>query len=362
MGGNFLFRFFPVPRYLKMPAVGIDISDRSIKYVEMEKVGGFLRLKKFGDKKVEKRAVEKGEVKQKEILIETLRLIEKETNNKFVIASLPEEKAFLKIVRLPLMSRSQIRKSLELQLEEIVPFSPADIVYDFEIVKNPSKKDSLEIALSAFPREIIEDYVEIFEKAGFIPVVFELETQSLFRAVVEPDCKDAVMVIDFGKTRTSFLVGEESVVKFGSTVSVAGENIDNALAKKLNLSIFEAEELKKKKILRKTEEGGDFEVILPVVSVIKDEIAEVSNYWQTYAEEQGFKNKEIKKIILCGGDANMPGLTDYLSYGSSRPVEAANPWVNIFSFENYVPEMEHRESFMYATAIGLALRNFLREV
>ncbi|MFC1756852.1 type IV pilus assembly protein PilM [Patescibacteria group bacterium] len=350
-------KIFPFPRYLDIPAVGIDISGRSVKYVEFEKHGECLKIKRFGSKNIEKKMIEKGEVRSKEDLISCFNELNKELVNKYITVSLPEEKAFLRVVKLPLMDESQIKKSLEVQLEELIPFSPEDVIYDFEIIKNPSQKGVLEIALSAFPRKIIEDYTDVFTRTGMSPIIFELENHSLFRALVKSNTKEPTMIIDFGKTRTSFIIGEGGVVKFGSTINVAGENIERALAKNLNIDILEAEKVKKKTILQRIEGDNILDAIFPIISVIKDEVRQIKNYWQTHAEEQGFKNKEIGKIVLCGGDSNMVGLTDYLSYELETVVEVGNPWINITSFEKYVPEIERRESLKYATAIGLALRS-----
>ncbi len=352
-----------MPDYLRLPLLGVDVSGKSIKYIELENSPWGTRLKNFGSKKIEKSAIEKGEIRDKETLIKSLKIILEETGNKYIAASLPEEKAFIKVVKLPLMDLSKVRSSIELQLEELIPFSPEDVVYDFEVVNSTppsgaSNGEFLEVVLSAFPKKITESYLEIFEKAGFFPVVFELENHSIFRSVVNEKQKDAVVVVDFGKTRTSFLAGEDGVVKFGSTVNVAGGHIDNAISKNLNISVFEAEKIKYQTVLQKTEGDAVLNAIFPVISVIKDEIKQVMDYWESYSNEQGFKNKKIKKIILCGGDSNMRGLVEYLSYGLNTPIEIANVWTNIFSFDKYIPEIKHRESLSFPTAIGLALRNF----
>ena len=65
---------------------------------------------------------------------------------------------------------------------------------------------------------------------------------------------------------------------------------------------------------------------------------------------------DIKEIILCGGDANLAGLTEYLTLTLKIPVKLANVWLNVFSFEEYVPEIEFNKSLKFATAVGLALK------
>ena len=355
---NLFQKNFPLPRYLQMPPVGIDISDKSIKYAELEKKHGKgLRLKKIGRKNINMGIVKNGEIKDKNVLIKQLSDLRRETKNDYVIASLPEEKAFLKIIPLPTMEKHQIRKSLEMQMEEIVPFPPKEIIFDFEIIDS-FQQDKIGVALSAFPKKIAEEYSFVFKKAGFTPIAFELENQSLFRSLIRPEQEGATMVMDFGKTRTSFLIGEKRTVGFGSTITVAGEDIDLALSKDLGKNIFEAEKIKKEQVIRKNKEEETFGVVLQIVSVLKDEIQKILNYWDNNLKKQGLAKNKINEILLCGGDSNIEGLVDYLSYTLKKKVRRGNVWSNITSFENYIPEIEERESLMYATVLGLALRPF----
>ena len=67
------------------------------------------------------------------------------------------------------------------------------------------------------------------------------------------------------------------------------------------------------------------------------------------------KHKEIKKIILAGGSALLPGLADYLNERLKSEIEIADPFYNI----SYPPVLEQTVKEMgptYAVAIGMALR------
>ena len=64
---------------------------------------------------------------------------------------------------------------------------------------------------------------------------------------------------------------------------------------------------------------------------------------------------EIQSIILCGGSANLKGISGYFSETVGIHTEHAEVWDNAFSLEDYVPPIDKRHSLGYATAIGLAL-------
>jgi len=87
---NLIMRFFPPPAFLTMPSVGVDISDRSIKFLEFERVKDTYKLGAFGDVSLEKDAVVGGEIKNEEGLIDGLKDIRGKVKPMFVRASLPE--------------------------------------------------------------------------------------------------------------------------------------------------------------------------------------------------------------------------------------------------------------------------------
>ena len=86
------------------------------------------------------------------------------------------------------------------------------------------------------------------------------------------------------------------------------------------------------------------------------------DYYQTHIGHEHFANKDsksIKEILLCGGGANLKGLTDILSLELQLPVSTGNPWVNILPQPlKEIPELPYDKSLSYTTALGLALRGF----
>src|SRR3989338_8063181 len=87
--------FFPPPKFLDLPSVGIDLSDQSIKFVELEQKGQELRIKHFGEKIFPIGLIQNGEILNRQDLITLIKKFRIENNFEYVHASLPEEKAFL---------------------------------------------------------------------------------------------------------------------------------------------------------------------------------------------------------------------------------------------------------------------------
>ncbi|MBU1160176.1 type IV pilus assembly protein PilM [Patescibacteria group bacterium] len=362
MKSESFLKFFPPPRYLRAPAVGIDVSDRSLKYVELKNNKGNFSVFRYGTRVMPENIIESGEIKDRAKFTDILKSLNKELGVKFVNVSLPEEKAFVSRIEMPFMELEDLRGAIELQIEEHIPLAPEDIIFDFEIIGRDEKKKIFIINLAACPRNLVEIYRDCFKDAGFLPLVFEMETHAFARAMVSRKDENFYFLVDFGKTRTSFAIVGKNKVQFTSTVKIGGDDLNSAIMKNFNIDLAEAEEIKKKKgMVRGKDNERVFNILLSAVSVIKDEIKKHVNYWNIYSGEKMGEQNFIKKILLCGGDSNLIGFPEYISYELKIPAELCNPWINIVDFEDHVPEIDLRESLIYVVALGLALRSFIEE-
>jgi Tfp pilus assembly PilM family ATPase len=94
------------------------------------------------------------------------------------------------------------------------------------------------------------------------------------------------------------------------------------------------------------------------IAAFRDEISKRLTYWETHRKDTGKDNGDagsIEKIILTGSEASIAGLPEYLSGSLDTQVVFADVWKNVFDFDEYIPEIEAKDSFKYAGAIGLAL-------
>lgn len=358
-GRKLFLDILPPPDYLRMPVLCLDLSDKSLKYMELRRKKGVISIGRFGVNALEEGIIEGGEIKQKEKLISFLRPIREKLKTEIIIASLPEEKIFLSRIKFPLMDEGGIKEALSLQLDEYVPLPAAEAIFDYDIINNPLENKGqahLHLNLAAFPRNFVESYRDVFVGAGFIPAAFEMEAQAFARAVVPKEEADNAMVVDFGRSRTTFAIVSGGKVQFATTIALAGEEIEKAFIAHLKIGRPQVEAAKRDiGLIKRKGNEALFESLKPLVSVIKDEAAKQAAYWGS-RDEDGEKNEKISKIILCGGESTLAGLPEFLSYELKIKAELGNPWVNVASFEDYIPEIEARDSLAYSTVIGLALR------
>lgn len=357
-----LQRLFPPPQYITLLSVGVDISDTSLKYVGFEREHAYdteLALRQWGDIDIPVGVVERGNVHDQGVLASVLREVKKRTNAEYVSVSLPEERAYLFETTIPRGTEQKaIRELLEFRLEENVPLSPRDAYFDFTIVGTDEETNDYRAAVAVYAQDTINNYYDACVSADLMPLSFEIEAQAIARAAIPKQSEGAYMIVDFGKTRMGVGIVYHGALMYTSTIDIAGAQLSAAMRHVLgDRTEAELTEIKNTKgITPSTENEAVAKALLEITKAMVDELSVRMHYWHTRKIDRG--ERQIKKIILCGGSSNLWGLSEYLTDALSVPTERAHVWQNAFSLESFVPPITRKYSYGYATAIGLALRGF----
>jgi type IV pilus assembly protein PilM len=357
---SFFARVFPTPKFLTTPAVGIDISDNSIHFIEFINKNGKKILNKYGNRDIPKGVISRGEIQDVNALANILKKIKEEYNINFAHASLPEEKAYLFQTQIPdSISDKDIRNIIEFKLEEYVPIAPSVAVFDYEVLpKHENNQKHLDISVAVYSKQTIEKYTDAFKNAGLTLLSFEIESQAIARAIIKEGDDGTYMIVDFGKTKTGLSVVNKNILSFTSTLEIEKDALTEAITKHLSVSKEEADQIKNEEGLIDTRSNKElFNELMNIAESFKDDINKHYRYWQTRIDEKGNRVDAIEKIIICGGNSNLAGLPEFLSSSLKIKVERANVWTNVFLFNDFVPDIDNFNSLSYATAIGLALRN-----
>lgn len=360
-----MLRFFT----LHPQAFGLDISDVSLKVAQLEKGQKNLRLRSISRGEIDKGIIEGGEIKKKEKLVQlikqTLKQVKgKKIHTKYVVAALPESKAFVQVIQLPRMKKEELMSAIRLQAESYIPYAIDTVYIDFAVIRPfHNHVDHLDVLVASLPREVVDSYVSILEKAGLVPVALEIETIALTRAVVEKGVTPIpLLIVDIGSMRTKVSIFSGYSVRFTTSLSICAQDFTSAVAKTLHVDEGKAEELKKEYGLHASEDtlGQEiFQAMIPVATDFVEQIGKYMEYYEGHTPHQHLKQpeKKIQKIMLCGGGANLRGLTGFLTQALKVQVEVGNPWLNILPLDTKeLPMISFQESLGYSTVLGLALR------
>lgn len=339
---------------------GLDLSDLSIKAVWLDRSGQHDSVASFGSVPLPLGNVVDGEIMNPEAVKSAVKnLMEKAGPKKIktqkVICSLPETKAFLRIIALPKMDEEEVREAIKWEIEANIPLTLDQVYYDWQILdlNLTGEKGKMSVLVVAVARSVVDQFEEVLENAGL--EVIGLETESIAQArslLAEKDEKSTTLIVDIGDRRTSFLIAIGSTPCFTSSVPLSSQMVTEAISKELKISFEEAEAMKIKHGL------GSLAMKSPVLKavepVLESMAVEIERSIDFYLNNLKYSTT-IDAIILCGGGSNMNGLLPYMTRRLGQPVEFGNPWVNVH-LGREIPLIDRKRSVQYSTAIGLALR------
>lgn len=353
--------FFPPPQFLSMPAAGLDVSDSSVKFVEFKTGLRGTKLHRWGSRSFPRGTIVGGKIQDIKVLAQELAQLKAEYGLMFVHASLPEQQAYFFKTEIPLdIKASRIRQVIEFKLESNVPIPIQDAVFDYDLIEPRKGSEHIDVGVTVYPRDAVEKFTSALMQAGLVPLSLEIEAQAIERAVVPTYDEGTHMVVDFGETRTGVAIVHRSMLVFTSTLEVRGRELTKAIVDHLKIEPKEAEQFKNESGLVKNSGNADLSAILmSTASALKAEIERHYAYWESRQKDGDSHLGSIESITLCGGNANLAGLPEFLSESLQIPVERANVWRNVFSFDEMVPEIDFAHSLSYATATGLALRELI---
>jgi type IV pilus assembly protein PilM len=354
-------KMFPPPQIMSFPCVGVDVSDTSLKYIEFKRgTSESLEVKQWGDIDIPAGIVERGNVHDVTKLSAILSELKQKTKAQYVRMSLPEERAYLFETTIDEhVPAKEIRGLLDFRLEENVPLSPRDAYFDYAVVGRDAETGDRRVVVAVYAQSTINSYYEACTNAGVVPLSFEIEAQAIARATVPKTHGGTYLIVDFGKTRMGVGIVFNGILMYTSTMEIAGSQISEEMRKVLgNVSESELTTIKNTKGLAGTKDNEKIAAILKKYAEnIADELSIRVHYWHSRGIDK--EERTVKKVIVCGGSANMFGLPEFLSTKLEIPTERAHVWANAFSLEEHVPDISRRYSYGYATAVGLALKSFM---
>ena len=103
-----------------------------------------------------------------------------------VVCSLPEEHSFTRVIQLPKMNMSEAKEAIKWEIEQNIPMAISDVYYDWQLVPLEQKGiEHQDVLISAAPRTIVDGYVSVIKKCGFIPRALEVESVAVSRSLVK---------------------------------------------------------------------------------------------------------------------------------------------------------------------------------
>jgi len=315
---------------------GLDISDFSIEILELS---SRVKVKTFSRIILDPGTIENGLILDKRKLTKKLQeLIAKaKIKTSQVVLSLPESKVFIHVFKIPKgLKKNNLKDAIAFEAPKIIPLNQEEIYWDCQTISSPAKSTQQSVLYVAVFKNIIDTYIEVLTLAGLKPVVFEIESLALARALLS-DIKpvNSLMIVDLGARTTNISIfGKNKQLRWSSTVPIAGNHFTWAIEQELKESSEQAEKLKRDKGL--LEKSAVKSILQKEFQPIINEIKNILDYY----------NEPIDEIILSGGSAQIPEIISYFSTKLEKKVSLG---------KSIISKQLKESSVLYNTVIGLAL-------
>jgi len=342
--------------------LGIDISSSSVKLVELGRNrAGDLVLERCAIEPLERGWITDGNIENFDEVAEAVRRVVRKSGSrtKNVALALPASAVITKKIVLPGgLSEQDLEAQVEAEANQYIPFSLDEVSLDF-CVMGPSTTSvgDVEVLIAASRKEKVSDRQGLAEAAGLKPVVMDVESYASRLAagrVIETlpnQGVDAVVALfEVGAMTTSMQVLRNDEVLYERDQAFGGAQLTQLIVRQYGFSADEAEAKKRSGDLPEDYVSA---VLEPFIDSMAQEIGRALQFFFTSTPYN-----KVDHILIAGGSAALPGLTEAVTQQTSFASMVINPFDGMEMAASVQARKITREAPSYLTSTGLALRRF----
>jgi type IV pilus assembly protein PilM len=346
------------------PLLGLDISSSSVKLVELNRdKAGNLVLERCAIEPLERGWITDGNVEKFDEVADAMRRLVKKsgTRTKNVAMALPPSAVITKKIVLPGgLGEQELEILVEAEANQYIPFSLDEVSLDFCVIgPSATSVGDVEVLIAASRKEKVQDRQGLAEAAGLRPVIIDVESYSsrlaagrLIESLPNKGVDTMVALFEVGAFTTSMQVMRNDEVLYDRDQAFGGAQLTQLIVRQYGFSPEEAETKKRSGDLPEDYESG---VLKPFVDSMAQEIGRALQFFFTSTP-----HNRVDYIMLAGGSAALPGLTEAVTQQSSFACNLANPFEGMQIATGVRENKIRREAPSYLTSCGLAMRRFLQ--
>ena len=312
------------------PAFGLDISSTSVKLVELSRrPSGQFVVERIAAEPLDKGSVVDGQIEKFDEVAESIRRVvaASGTRARQAVLAMPPSAVITKRIMLPAgLREEEMEVQVESEANQYIPFSLDEVSLDFCVLgPSAASPSDVEVLIAASRKDRVQDRQGVAEAAGLTPIVIEVESHAVrlatgrLVAALPRQGKDTLVALfEIGSDATSLKVLKDDVLLYDRDQAFGGSQLTQLISRQYGLSFEEAEHKK-----RSGELPEDYtQVILePFVDSLAHEIGRALQYFFTSTPHH-----KVHYVMLAGGTATLPGLTDRVTELSGFASLVVNPF------------------------------------
>lgn len=340
----------------KKEVIGIDVGSSSIKLVQLKDNKGSYQLLNAGIIQLPPEAIVDNSLMDSSAIAGVVKNLVSSLGIKVkdVACSISGNSVIIRKIVLPAMPQEELEDQISWEAEQYIPFDINDVNMDFQILSPDSSDPSkMNVLLVASKKDIINDYVAVFNDAGMHLSVVDVDSFAVQNAFeinhdISPD--KIVALINIGASVMNINVVKAGITLFTRDVQMGGNLYTEEIQKKLGVSSQEAES--GKILVHETKNMPLMEVISKVNETITQEIRRSLDFYNSTTNDE-----RITNVFVSGGGSKVHKLIADISDKIGLPVDAINPFAKLkYNEKDFDPDYLQEIGPLMAVPVGLAIR------
>lgn len=339
--------------YKDKPIIGLDISSTGIKLMSIDPkkwlVNGYGSLD-LDPLKIKEALETEGNTFLTDSIksLMTDKVVGTLGNSKSVAIAVPTARSYTRTFTLPSSAEKSLNEAVTLEAEQYIPIPVSTLYIDYQVIERNHK--TIVVLMSAVSKVVVDNITRSVEAAGLFPVLVEPSINSVGRVLTATeDGTLPTIIVDIGPTGTDIAILDRGSIRVTGGVQVGGNTFTLDIAKKLNIALENAHQLK---VLNGLNAGPRQqkirEALVPSLERILLETKKVMRYYS----ERINTDRKIEQLLVVGGGSNIPGIGEYFTESLIIAARVASPWQKLDFGKIQEPPKQFRAR--YITVAGVA--------
>jgi type IV pilus assembly protein PilM len=224
-----------------------------------------------------------------------------------VYASISESQIFRKILELPVLGNAEeYQQVIRTEAAEYLPDSIENVELDYQMLGAVTPEGIQQVMVVAVAKRVIQDYTAVFSSAKLPLRAIDSKPAAVGRAIVAPEEKGAVILVDIGSESCSISVYDQHSIWVTGTVNM-GANI----FKDADTGTIDEEKLPTR--------------LKQLSNNLLDELDHVLKFYANRTSRQD----AVKELRITGGGSLTPGIAEILQPEVGQKVVLAKPIIPV---------------------------------
>ena len=284
---------------------------------------------------------------------------ENDINIKDAICTTNSSSIINREIYIPNVDKSEMDTVIKFEIQEYLPINLNNYIVQYIELgeEEVDGKEKIKVNVIAYPEKVARTYCEFIKNLGLKPYALDTTFNSLNKIVkvskeineYEYNDGDTLAFIDIGAASVNVNIYKDEKLDFTRLLKFGGNEIDEALKNKCNISQNAFERVKFQEVnLIDLEEEGPSAVVRDIIEKWTSEIDRIFKFYKS----RDIGNK-IDRIFIYGGISKTKGIESYLSGRFATKVRRIKELSNVYFEDNRDGEASIEK---YVNAIGALIR------